>query len=276
MERVLYSYTVSPYAAKVRAVLQWKQLDFREDIVHPLRRGEVVRRSGQKLVPVLVDGDRVVADSTRIVAYLEEKYPEKPVYPSDPVERGRARLLEEWADEGLPGAVQPVRWLIPMNYERELARLRAGYPPGRADDLAMAGVGQIIRLYVLRKYGPRLGFGSPARYLNRMAEVLDDLDAAIPAGGFLLGAEPCVADFAVAAWIAQLRGLDGWETVKMRRKVVKLAKALIPETEEGKETAASANKGEGPKEPAKAEAYDPEDQALIEASRLRRAAKGKL
>lgn len=38
------------------------------------RRGELVRVSGQLLVPVLVDGDKVICDSTRIAEYLEENY----------------------------------------------------------------------------------------------------------------------------------------------------------------------------------------------------------
>src|SRR5439155_19270186 len=105
-EIILYSYNVSPYAAKVRAALRYKGLPFREEIVHPLGRRRLRKLSGQLLVPVLVDRDgTVVHDSTRILAYLDEKYPERSLTPADPGERARARLLEELADEGLPRGV---------------------------------------------------------------------------------------------------------------------------------------------------------------------------
>jgi glutathione S-transferase len=266
---VLHSYTISPYAAKVRAVLSWKGLAFDEIQVHPLRRGELRRKSGQVLVPILEDGSRVIVDSTRIVAYLDEQYPEKPVLPADPLDRARTRLYEEWADEGLPHAIQPVRWLIPHNWNRVAATFRSAYPAGRADDVAFEGVARVVRLRMARRYGPLLGFGSPARHLNRLCEALDLVEGAIGPSGWLVGAEPSVADFAVAGWISLLRGLDGWESVKMRRKLVKLTKALIPERDErtAEETARPAKD---------AEAYDAQDQALIEASRLRRASKGQV
>jgi glutathione S-transferase len=54
--------------------------------------------SGQRFVPVLVDGDRVVADSTAILLYLEESYPDPPLLPDDPEERAECLLLEDWAD----------------------------------------------------------------------------------------------------------------------------------------------------------------------------------
>ncbi len=40
--------------------------------------------SGQPLVPVIVDGERVIADSTAIIEYLEQTYPDPPLYPAEP------------------------------------------------------------------------------------------------------------------------------------------------------------------------------------------------
>src|SRR5262245_61330301 len=117
---ILYSYNVSPYVAKVRAALEYKGVPYEERIVHPLRRGEIKRLSGQWLLPVLADGAEVVSDSTRILRYLEGKVPEPAIVPAEPALRARAFLLEEWADEGLPRAVQPVRWLLPNNFDRNM------------------------------------------------------------------------------------------------------------------------------------------------------------
>jgi glutathione S-transferase len=52
--------------------------------------------SGQSLVPVLVDGDEVVADSPVILALLEERHPEPPLYPGDEARRAEVELFVDW------------------------------------------------------------------------------------------------------------------------------------------------------------------------------------
>jgi glutathione S-transferase len=69
--------------------LEWVDVD-------PADRSPVVELSGQPLVPVLVDGNEVVADSPRIVARLEERFPEPPLYPSDPARRAEVELFVDW------------------------------------------------------------------------------------------------------------------------------------------------------------------------------------
>jgi glutathione S-transferase len=64
------------------------------------------RATGQGKLPVLWLDGRAIADSTRIFAALEERYPEPPLYPSDPAARGRALALEEDLDETLGPAVR--------------------------------------------------------------------------------------------------------------------------------------------------------------------------
>jgi glutathione S-transferase len=59
-------------------------------------RAEIVRVSGQELVPVLVDGDRVITDSPVILDYLEERFPEPPLYPADPSRRAEVRVFVDW------------------------------------------------------------------------------------------------------------------------------------------------------------------------------------
>jgi glutathione S-transferase len=251
---ILYGYSISPYAAKIRAILQHKGLPFEERHVHPLRRGALGRLSGQRLVPVLDDSGHVVADSSRIARYLDQRYPERPVIPADAVLRARALLLEEWADEGLPRVVQPVRWLIPANADKTMARFRAAYPPGRLEDAAFFAVRTGLLRAVRSKYGALFERTSPAAALNRLAEGMDLLDAALAETGYLVGPTPTVADFAAWGLVHFLEELDGWETVKARRNVARWLKAMAPCRTE---------------RPA-SEAYDDEDAALLEASRHRR------
>jgi glutathione S-transferase len=223
----LFAYKVSPYAAKVRAILRYKGLAFDEKTVDPTDRRELKRLSGQIAVPVIQDGERVVADSTAIARYLDEKYPQKPILPADPALRARALLFEEWADEGLPRVVQPVRWLIPENAKRSVALMRSAYPDGAFHDAKFAVVARVLLWDMRRKYAPRPpAQPNAAKILNRLADAMDILDGALAETGWLAGPAPSVADFAAWGFLNFLEALDGWETVKTRRRVAKLVKAL--------------------------------------------------
>jgi glutathione S-transferase len=228
----LFSYNVSPYAAKVRAVLQYKRLPFEERMVHPLDRGEVLKLSGQIAVPVVVSDGKVVADSTRIVAWLDEQFPDRPVLPRDPALRARALLIEEGFDEGLGRIVQPVRWMIAANARRTAARFRSAYAPGFSQDVRMGIVTTFLRVDMRRKYGSRMLSTPPAAaLLERLGELLDTVDAALTETGWLAGPAPSVADFALYGWLCHLKGLDGWELVESRQRVAHLLQALAEPTQ---------------------------------------------
>ncbi|XP_051145701.1 glutathione S-transferase zeta class-like [Andrographis paniculata] len=83
----LYSYWRSSCSCRVRIALSLKDLDY-EYIPVNLLKGEQKSPEFLKLnpvgvVPVLVDGDFVVADSLAILLYLEEKYPQRSLLPKD-------------------------------------------------------------------------------------------------------------------------------------------------------------------------------------------------
>ncbi len=217
---ILYSFNVSPYCKKVRAILQYKGLPFEERWVHPLKRRALRKLSGQEGVPVLDDDGHVIVDSTAIAQHLDARHPERPVVPREPGPRGRALLAEDWADEALARAVQPVRWVLPANAKRTIAEFRTSMPPGRADDLAFAAVARVVALDERRKYGTRTGSLPPSEILRRLAQAMDVLDAALAETGYIAGAGPTVGDFAAWGFVSLLDGLDGWEIVKARKHVL--------------------------------------------------------
>jgi len=99
-------------------------------------RTEVRRVSGQDLVPVLVDGDRVLCDSMEIVRYLEERYPEKPrLYPSDPARKAEVLVFIDWFNRV---------WKRPPNeITTELEK-----PTGAVDRDRVAQLGKAMRDYL--------------------------------------------------------------------------------------------------------------------------------
>ena len=105
----LYRFPFSTNVERVALALAHKGLEVESVWVDPADRSEVVRISGQELVPVLVDGDRVVADSTAILEHLEERFPERPLYPADPGAAHRAAALRRLVQPGLEAAAEPDR-----------------------------------------------------------------------------------------------------------------------------------------------------------------------
>jgi maleylacetoacetate isomerase len=96
----LYSYWRSSAAYRVRIALNLKGMDYAIRPVHLVRDGgqqhaEAYRElNPQQMVPVLLDGERVVRQSLAIIEYLEDAYPDTPpLLPSDLRERARVRSL---------------------------------------------------------------------------------------------------------------------------------------------------------------------------------------
>jgi glutathione S-transferase len=59
-------------------------------------RSPVEAVSGQPLVPVLVAGGEVVSDSPRILDWLEERFPEPSLLPTEPAQRSEVRIFADW------------------------------------------------------------------------------------------------------------------------------------------------------------------------------------
>ena len=98
---IIGSY-VSPYVRKVLACMNLKGLDYEVDPITPFFGNDEFRRlSPLCRIPVLIDGDFSISDSSVICAYLDDAYPGHRLFPADAKERARARWFEEFADTRL-------------------------------------------------------------------------------------------------------------------------------------------------------------------------------
>ena len=115
--RTLYDNPFSPFARKVRMVFEHKGLAFEAiDALAPESRAALAAVNPRLEVPVLDDGGLVVVNSADIVAHLEHRYPERPVYPADPARRVEARAWERTADVLLDAILHDVSiftWAFP-------------------------------------------------------------------------------------------------------------------------------------------------------------------
>jgi glutathione S-transferase len=133
----LYSGPLSLFSRKVEIALHEKALAFERVMVpfdqtagytpkHPV----VLAANPKRQVPVLIDADLRLFDSTVILEYLEDAYPAPALYPSGAAERARCRLLELFADEILLPAVRDLMYRTEpadANPERQRAREAAGH-----------------------------------------------------------------------------------------------------------------------------------------------------
>jgi glutathione S-transferase len=120
---------VSPYVRKVLACLNLKGLDYEIDPITPFYgNDEFERLSPLRRIPVLIDGDFSVSDSTVICQYLDDAYPGHSLFPADPKQRARALWFDEFADTRLGDlfiwslfyqkVVRPLVWNEPTDEER--------------------------------------------------------------------------------------------------------------------------------------------------------------
>lgn len=95
----LFTNGFSPFARKVAMALDHKGLEYESvDGLTRANRERLATVNPRGEVPALVDGDLVVVNSSDIVAYLDMKYPERPIYPADLNARVGVRALERMAD----------------------------------------------------------------------------------------------------------------------------------------------------------------------------------
>lgn len=137
----LYSGPLSLYSRKVEIALHEKGLKFeRESVAFTQTEGyrpkhpEVLAANPKGQVPVLADAGLTLYDSTVILEYLEDAYPEPPLFPEIASERASCRLLDVFADEVM---IVPLRALMhrtePRPHDTQAwsaaeARARQAYP----------------------------------------------------------------------------------------------------------------------------------------------------
>jgi len=179
----LYDYPDCPFCQKVRVVLAEKDLEF-ERVHVDLRKGEQRLPEFLKLnpygkVPVLIDEDVVVYDSTIINEYLDDEYPNPPLMPQDSASRARVRQLEDFADNSFaPPAGLVLAELHKPEAERDAERIRKYQAeigrvlariegtlddrPFLAGEFSLADIAFVPRVLIL----PQLGVEVDARLQN--------------------------------------------------------------------------------------------------------------
>ena len=192
----LYQFETSQYCEKVRLILDYKGLAYRKIEVTPgVGQLDLFRLSGQRQVPVLKDGSTVISDSTAIALYLDRQYPDKPLIPVDPKERGLCLLIEEWADASIGIKSRKVLYgALSQNQSFRTSILPSGTP-----DFLKTLVGAVPS-ELLEIVGAGVGFGADAvkDAKDDLKQDLEALSLLLLDHPYLVADYPCLADFTVA------------------------------------------------------------------------------
>ncbi|HVA14984.1 MAG TPA: glutathione S-transferase family protein [Stellaceae bacterium] len=208
----LYQGSTSVCSVKVRLALEEKGLPFDGEVLD-LQRGDQHRPDYAKLnpnevVPTLVHDGRAVIESTLILEYLDEAFPDPPLMPADPYARAQARLFMKKIDDYLHAACSTVtfatanRRVLVRKSPEELAAHLAKIPnPDYRERQRLAIAHGLAAPHV-----------APA--LRHYDKYLADMEAALAAHSYLAGDRYTLADIAATPYVfrAEAIGLDGlWQ-----------------------------------------------------------------
>ena len=203
----LYHHGSSACAAKVRFALAEKQLEWASRYIDILA-GEQFEPSFTALnpkavVPVLVHDGFVVPESTLICEYLDEVFPERPIYPRDPRTRVAARLWTKAVDEELHPACSALTYIV--SHRHTILRNGAG---NFEDFLEQAGgEGRAARERKWRWIQDGIAAPGAADTIRLYFSYLGKMDQALRASRWLAGDDFSIADIAMTPYVFRLECL---------------------------------------------------------------------
>lgn len=223
----LHGWCVSPYTHKIVMALVHTRIDYQWVPAPLTSRRRLAAKTGAAKIPVLQAGEEWISDSTRILQWLDRRFPDRAIYPSDPRRRLACILIEDWADEALVIGAHVAVWCEPASAAALISRSVSDNP------VLETRVGG----RVFRRLGPRLfrglalkHHGSVANTERIFASQLDTVEAMLAGQPYLCGEAPSAADFAVAGQLVNFIGQPASRFLDARpalsRMVTSLARLL--------------------------------------------------
>jgi glutathione S-transferase len=196
----VWQINISHYGEKVRWALDHKRVPHRRRSPLPGQHIAIalwLSRGDSVTLPVIGLDGRAIADSTAILAALEERYPDPPLYPADPDRRRRALELEDFFDEELGPDTRLLVFhemgLEPKLFAEVAARAVPG-PLGKAQGL----VGAYARRYTGLRFGVRSEEAAEIAR-GKVVAALDRLEVELGSNEYLVGDCFGVADLTAAS-----------------------------------------------------------------------------
>lgn len=204
MTPTLWHIELSHYNEKARWALDLKGIPHVRKTPQPGLHGPVayfLTRGAQRRLPVLRIDGRTIGDSTAIIAALEARQPEPPLYPADPAQRARALELEDYFDEQLAPAVRIFAWHHTFAEPEGVANAIAP-TAGNARRRFVTATAPVAQRLVRSDYGIDAETERQAR--TAILAAMDRLEAELQPSGYLVGDAFSVADLTAASLFTPL------------------------------------------------------------------------
>jgi glutathione S-transferase len=195
---ILWQLQISHYNEKVRWALDHKRIPHvRRSLLPGPHSVKAKQLTGDiDTTPVMTIERRSIGDSTRIIAVLEERWPEPPLYPEDEEERLRALELEDYFDEELgPHIRRAVYQELLPHPEMVLPLFTNGQPP--AARALLRATFPLIRVGMRQKM--RIYEADAEESRQKTVEAMDRLEQELGPSGYLVGDSFTVADLTAAS-----------------------------------------------------------------------------
>lgn len=215
----LYQFELCPYCHKVRAGLELKGLAYRKVEVNPITKKELPPLAAglPRKVPVLQSGTDTVADSTDILAYLDEKLPGKARFsPADDAKRKHSAEIEEWVDSELIYALPTViygTWGEALKAAQVTAR-SSNF--GFFQNLGVRAGGSLIMHQVSKRLLAKRGKTDAHRWVE---ESMDQFERWLGDQAFVTGDELSLGDVAMHGAMSCVRGFPVYGEMIRRPRV---------------------------------------------------------
>lgn len=196
----LYQFQFSHYCEKVRWALDYKGLAYVPKNLLPGLHAKVAQKLAPKsCLPIIVDGESVIQDSTQIISFLDQRYPERALTPQDPKQAKQALEWEEYFDEeiGVPLRLWFYYYTLP-DRERALRFILDGGP--RYGRPLFALIFPKVRTAMIELMD--IHAVSAKRSEERVLAALERLESALVERRFLVGERFSRADLAACALLA--------------------------------------------------------------------------
>lgn len=179
---ILHHYPMSPFSEKIRAVLGFKQLAGQSVIIPTVmpKPDLLALTGGYRKRPVLQIGADIYCDTALICQVLEQRVPTPSLYPES-VNPALADTVAQWADSALFWAA--------MGYNLQKAGM---------DELFEGLPAQVVKDFAADRSAMATGLARPRPRDATMAyrAYLQRLALMLAGQAFVLGPQPCLADFA--------------------------------------------------------------------------------
>ncbi len=198
----LYQFEISPFCDKIRRILQVKRVPYTVRNVRMTETATTLRKVNPiGKVPCIDDGGHLVADSTDIAHYLEERYPEPRLIPTAPRERALCHMLEDWADESLYFYEVQMRFGFPANRKQTVDKLLKDEPA------LIRTVAPLVIPSMMKRVGQQQGVGRKpeAMVVRDVERHADAVQGWLEGREWLVGDALSLADISVFAQLSCIR-----------------------------------------------------------------------